>query len=79
MKLQMLTIDEYDGEVIEEYKDIYLYENLISGWYLPNQEDFNKTTVNLRWDGEWITVILTNELRKYLDRNLTNPEKYEIK
>lgn len=79
MKLQMLTIDEIDGEDVQEYKDIYLYENLISGWYLPNQENFDITTINLRWDKEWITVILTSELRDYLDRNLTNPQKYEVK
>ena len=79
MKLEMLTIDEYDGEVIEEYKDFYILESLITGWYLPNQFNQGFTTVNLRWDGEWITVKLTQELRDYLDRNLTNPRKYEIK
>lgn len=77
MKLQMLTIDEWDGEDVQEYKDIYLYENLITGWYLPNQENESFTTVNLRWDGEWITVILTKELRSYLDKELTYPLKYK--
>lgn len=79
MKLQMLTIDEYDGDVVEEYKDFYCYENLIYGWYLPNQSHEEFTTVNLFWAGEWITVILTQELREYLDRTLTNPIKIEFK
>ncbi len=79
MKLKMLTIDEWDGEEIQEYKDFYVYENLITGWYLPNQENEDFTTVNLRWDGDWITVILTSQLRDYLDKNLTNPLKYKTK
>ena len=45
MKLELLTSDVYDGELVEEFKDMYLNPELIIGWYLPNQGIEKYTTV----------------------------------
>lgn len=79
MKLQMLTVDEYDGEEVWEYKDTYIDPTFIRGWYLPNQSSEHVRTLNLFFDGQLITVIYTDELRRYLDKNITYPEKHETK
>ncbi len=77
MRLKFLTIDEIDGVEKEEFKDIYLDPSKITAWYLPNQYD-EILTLNIFFDGQILTVIYNDELRKYLDENLTY-NKYETK
>lgn len=84
MRLEFLTEDEYtnvdtfESELKSVWVYIYIDPTKISGWFLPMESEFDFNTINLLLDGQFITVKQTEELRRYLDKSITNV-KYEEK
>lgn len=65
MKLLIYLEDE---DFVGTWRDVYIDENRIDAFYLPDLEDDGIRTINLFLNGQIITVVQNDEILNYLTK-----------
>ena len=61
-----------DGEDDNEWRDLWIDEDLIDGFYMPDEDGSLGNCINILFRGQFMTFKYTEQLRAFLELKFIN-------